>query len=133
MVNAFKNNNIRYKIDAYTWKSGEDEIEGIGKCKSSKEFVAYDEILRRTLSANVVLDIIKNDMPLTLRVYEAVVYNKKLLTNNRKILTFKYYDPRYIQFFESVEDIDWDWIKEVSDVDYGYMGDFSPKKILSQL
>ena len=130
MVSAFKSNDICFKIDAYTWGKKAEEIDVIGRLKPRKEFVAYDVILERTLAANVIIDIVDNNAPITLRAYEAVVYNKKLLTNNKKILEFKYYDRRYIQYFEKVEDINWDWVKESVNVNYSYTGDFSPAGVI---
>ena len=78
-------------------------------------------------------DAIQFQKALTLRPYEAVVYNRKLLTNNRSILDFKYYNSRYMQLFERAEEIDWDWIAADTEVDYGYQGDYSPRKLLELL
>ena len=98
------------------------------------DHLPYSEVLCRTLQSSCILDITqKNQTALTIRPYEAVVYNRKLLTNNRSILNFKYFDSRFMQFFHEVEDIDWDWLCEKTIVDYGYKGDFSPLKLLEQL
>ena len=70
---------------------------------------------------------------LSLRPYEAVCYNRKLLTNNKSILDFPYYDSRYMQYFETVEEIDWDWVKEDIPVDYGYDCKFSPMRLLEHM
>lgn len=94
----------------------------------------YEEVLKRELSSVCILDITRrNQSAFTLRPFEAVVYNKKLLTNNKNIKQFKYYDERYMRYFETAEDIDWDWVKEDIPVDYSYEGDFSPVYFLKEL
>ncbi len=80
------------------------------------------------MKAKCILEIVQEGQSaLTMRPYEAVCYNRKLLTNNRSILDFKYYDSRFIQYYEDPADIDWDWVKDNTLVDYGYQGDFSPE------
>lgn len=94
----------------------------------------YPQTLEETLKARCILDITqKGQAGLTLRPYEAVCYNRKLLTNNKAILDFEFYDPRFMQYFEKVEDIDWDWVKEDIKVDYHYNGEFSPLRLLEDI
>lgn len=98
------------------------------------KYLSYEEVLLRELQAKCILEVVqKGQSALTLRPYEAVVYNRKLLTNNRSILEFEFYDPRYMKYFEKVEDIDWEWVKEDTDVDYGYNGEFSPIHLLEDI
>ena len=92
--------------------------------------MSYDDMLKKTLKANVILDIVKGTAPITLRTYEAVVYNKKLLTNNPNILEFKYFDNDNIRYFEKTENIDYTWIKDLRRPNYKYRGEFSPVNIL---
>ena len=67
----------------------------------------------------------------TLRYFEAVCYNKKLLTDNPNITEFPYYDSRWMRVFKNVEDIDVNWLKENDEVDYQYKGDFSPVELVA--
>lgn len=91
--------------------------------------IDYDENVSKALYCNCILEIVReNFVGFTQRYYEAVVFNKKLLTNNPNIKELEYYDERFIQYFETIDGIDWDWVKEVCEVDYGYQGDFSPEK-----
>lgn len=97
------------------------------KLLSPGQYRSYQEVLEDTLKARCIVDIVqKNQRALTLRPFEAVCYNRKLLTNNKTILSFPYYNPDNIQYFENVDDIDWDWIKKDTLVDYQYKKDFSP-------
>lgn len=91
--------------------------------------IPYDENVSRAAECNCILEIVReNYVGFTQRYYEAVIFNKKLLTNNRNIKELEYYDERFIQYYENVEEIDWDWVREKTTVDYGYRGDFSPER-----
>lgn len=91
----------------------------------------YDKVLADVLSANCILEIVqKGQKSQTARYYEAVCANKKLLTNNMYIKELSFYDERYMKVFDSIDDIDVNWIKQKVDFNYGYNGEFSPLKIL---
>ena len=97
-------------------------------------WLSYEQVLQESLEAKCILEIVRpGQVGLTLRSYEAVCYNRKLLTNNKGILDFEFYDPRYMQYFEKVEDIDWDWVREEIEVDYHYNGEFSPLRLLEDI
>lgn len=97
-------------------------------------YISYLQILKQTLDAGCILDIIREGQSgQTLRPYEAVVYNKKLLTNNPNIFTFPYYNPQYMHYFETPEDIDWAWVTCQETVNYDYQGDFSPVYLLEKM
>ena len=130
LIVEFKKESIDYLIDAYTWADEQKEIIWIGMAKSKNEFLPYGSMLKKTLLANVILDVVKESMPITLRTYEAVVYNKKLLTNNKEILNFHYYDGVNIRYFEKMDDIDFSWIKDRKRPNYNYNNEFSITSIL---
>lgn len=69
----------------------------------------------------------------SLRYMEAVCYNKKLLTNNDDVVTYPFYDPRYMKIFHTLTDIDLDWLKMDIDVEYHYNGEFSPIRLIKSL
>lgn len=86
----------------------------------------YEDNVYRLKHADCILEIMHEGfVGITQRYLEAVIYNKKLLTNNAEIKQLPYYDKRYMQFFAKVEEIDWDWLKEPVIVDYHYKNDFS--------
>lgn len=96
-----------------------------------RDVVPYNKILKKTLQAKCILDIVQEGQAgLSLRPYEAVVYNRRLLTNNKSVFDFQYYDPRYMKYFETIDDIDWKWVKEDLFVDYNYQGEFSPIRLI---
>ena len=128
-----KDRNIAVTYDLTASADYEDFFEGDAGIHFNKH-LPYSDMLKILPNVQCILDIPQEDQAaLTLRPYEAVVYNKKLLTNNKRIKSFKYYDNRYMQYFERVEDIDWDWLVSDINVNYGYQGDFSPYHLLNQL
>lgn len=98
------------------------------------QWISYDESLKEMLKCNCILELLKaGQTGATLRYYEAVCYNKKLLTNNKNVVNLPFYNPDYIHVFENPEDIDWNWVKEQIPVDYHYDGRFSPKKLIDRI
>lgn len=129
-----KKNNIAVRYDlvrCQAYKNFFENDPGICFCET---FVEYPQSLKEMQESNCILDLTQSGQSgFTLRPYEAVVYNKKLLTNNKHIFEFQFYDERYMRYFEQIDDIDWDWIKEPVNVDYGYKGEFSPQILLNRL
>lgn len=111
--------------------NGSGDVEGI---EYSNHYTVYDDFLKYELSANCMLEIIKGDTESeTLRCWEAVYYNKKLITNWKGILNFKYYNPKYMQYISKPEEIDASFVKRIEKIDYNYQGDNSPKKMMTQI
>ncbi len=99
-----------------------------------KKILKYEEILKLTQESNCIFDMTQDGQKgVTFRYYEAIVYNKKLLTNNRAITEMPYYDERYIKFYDNIDDIDWEWVKKQEKIDYGYKGEFSPINLLNNI
>lgn len=87
----------------------------------------YPEVVADVKSSKCILEVLQeHQQAQSIRYFEAIVYNKKLLTNNVHIKELPYYDPRYMYYFQSVDDIDPCWIKSDYTVDYKYHGEFSP-------
>ena len=98
------------------------------------QWIAYDKSLKEMLKSNCILELLRDGQyGATLRYYEAICYNKKLLTNNKNVVNLPFYNPIYIHIFEKPEDIDWSWVKEQIPVDYRYDGRFSPTKFIDKV
>ena len=96
--------------------------------------IPYAEVLDALCASNCILEVLQpGQHGRTLRYYEAVCYNKKLLTNNPEITELPYYHPQYMRYFEKADDIDFPWLREAEDIDYGYGGEFSPLELLKML
>lgn len=96
--------------------------------------IPYENVVSHVLSTNCILEVVaKGQKAQTARYYEAVCYNKKLLTNNPNIKGLPFYDGRYMKVFEKVEDIDFEWVKKKERINYNYKGEFSPRHALEKL
>lgn len=96
--------------------------------------VPYQDVLRRTLSSGCVLDLVQaGQTGLSIRLIEALCYDRRLLTNNASVKALPYYDPAFIQVFETVDQIDPDFVLNPAPVSYGYQGECSPLRLLERL
>ena len=137
ILDAIDKNNITTKMDIFCNSMEYQDMKAYQKIANIYEnsnYIPYLKVLERTLQAKCILELVQeNQKALTLRAYEAIAYNRKLLTNCKTILNFKYYNPSYIQYFENIDDIDWNWVKMDIDIDYNYNGEFSPKVLIDDI
>lgn len=102
--------------------------------KVTDRYLTYKEYLSRECAANCILELVKGDTEgATLRCWEAVYYNKKLLTNWKGIFEFPFYNPNHIQYFEKPEEIDIKFLTEKIPVEYNYQGQNSPELFLKNI
>ena len=95
---------------------------------ANAQFTPYLEYLKRVQNADCILEIIQGgSRGCTFRTWEAVVYNKKLITNNQSVKEEQFYNPQFIQVIESFDSIDIDWLQREAKVDYGFIDKLSPK------
>lgn len=67
----------------------------------------YSEVLDLISQSNCILDVNQNNQSgLTLRVLESLFFKKKLLTNNKNIISYDFYNKNNIQIIEDDLDID---------------------------
>ena len=112
---------------------GENDGDDNG-IRMTTRYMDYEEYLQHEISSNCILEILKADTQgATFRCWEAVYYNRKLITNWKGITSFEYYDPRFMMYFEKPEDIDIDFVKSKIEVDYHYLGDNSPSVFLRNI
>ena len=99
-----------------------------------KKYVPYLDVINGINNTKCILDIVQGKQSgVTARYFEAVCYNKKLLTNNPTVKTMPFYNPKYMFVFEKPSDISIDWLLDDSPVDYGYDGRFSPINLLDDI
>ena len=101
----------------------------------SNSRVSYRKMLEEELSSNVMLEILIPGVGSgpTLRYKEAVLYGKKLLTNNPQVSQLPCFDNSNIRYFNKPEDIDIDWIIDDISSSYQYDGEFSVDKFCDLL
>ncbi len=113
-------------------------LNGVNKEYATREGIVYNH----PLSYAGVVDLVQqNDIIVeimngsqagnTLRLKEAVCYNKCLLTNNQTVTSSPYYNPAYMQVFDNVDEIDLSRFSHA--VDYHYQGEFSPRKLMRRI
>ena len=127
-------NNLKVK---FLLKGVEDKDKRIGEgLDYFTQNISYSENLRYIEESKCVLEIMqKNGVGFTQRGCEVVGLNKKLITNNPYIKNAPFYNPKYISTFDSVENIDLDFLKRLGsdeEVEYGevYREKMSPKELL---
>lgn len=66
----------------------------------------YLDVLEKMQECNIIIDGIQGDSSgLTIKTCEAVCYNKKLITTNKSLADYKFYDSRYMLIIEKADDI----------------------------
>lgn len=94
----------------------------------------YDEIVCRVKRSKMLLEIMQEGQTSgTLREHEAVVYGKKLITNNQYIVNRSFYTPENIFVFESAKDIDSDFIHSAAIAEYPNKELISPRSLIKYL
>lgn len=133
-------NMIRNKLDLHN-VNYDFYISGVNKKRTLKDdkihyntWLSYDEVIQKVESSNCILEIVdKNQSGVTLRTMEAIIYNKKLLTNNENVKTLPFYNKEYMQIFNKVEDINVEFITNKISIDYKYNGEFSPLYLIRDI
>lgn len=95
----------------------------------------YDEVVFHVKKTKILLEIMQEGQTSgTLREHEAVVYGKKLLTNNKHIALRSFYCPENISIFENIEDIPLEFIREKGlTAEYPHKDQISPRALLEFL
>jgi len=137
LVSFFNLNKIKYDIKLWLkpgdekYCSGQLERYNIETFSEPKD---YSSIISELQGANCILEILQNNQEApSLRYYEAVLFNKKLLTNNKNIKKLNFYNPAYMKMFKDPGDIDIEWLKKKETVNYNYNGEFSPKNLIKMI
>ena len=97
------------------------------------KLISEEAYFEYVASSKCLLEImLEGTAALTARVREAVMYDKKILSNNSSLKQYKYYRPDMMQIYSSVDDIDVEFIKAEKH-SYNYEDDFSPLLFLDEL
>ncbi len=106
-------------------------LEGV---EYGDSFIPYSEMLYHSVNSRCILEINQDNADgYTSRFLEAVMFNKKLITNNTSIKGSEFYTPDYIQIVDDFSRIDTEFVKRDMDVDYRYDGQFSPLKLIERI
>ena len=114
------------------------EVDEKEKCHADNihynKWLPYKEVLRRMRRSRCVLEILQKpgEGP-TLRTAEAIVYNKKIITNDTEAVSNPFYDERFVQIFDAPENINLSFIKETIEPHYNYRGEYSANNFLKRV
>lgn len=98
------------------------------------DYIPYSKMQKIMVNSTCLLELVADGQSgCSYRYYEAVIYNKKLISNCKNIKKMPYYDPRFMKIIKNAEDIDYDWIINGESVDYHYKGDFTVKNFASMI
>lgn len=100
------------------------------------KFMTYAECVDSIQKATCLIDVIQGESTgLTIKTCEAVCYDKKLITTNKHVVEYPFYDPRYIRVVDSPDDIDGSFFTENKDVHYSEEGKayFSAESFLKRV
>lgn len=86
--NTFNLKKISQKILLFSW----DKREADGEIIFINQFLTYDENMKNVKKSKALLDLkLKEHNGLSFRFFEALKYNKKLITNNPEIKSYDFY------------------------------------------
>lgn len=92
LANYLKNHAINYNIIVRKERIIADELVSI-----VPEYLPLEEVKRLLLKSEILLDIQKsNQKGLSFRVFEALGYEKKLITTNKYVAEYDFYSPHNI-------------------------------------
>lgn len=132
IANLCEENNVEYEF--LVLRDSETEgLDGKGKIQFV-EYIQYDHLVDKIASSTCLLSLVAKNNNMTSASYnEAIMYNKKLITNCTFLSENKYYNPNFMKSFLQIDEIDFEWIKDKSIIDYKYSGYFSVKKLLQHI
>lgn len=97
------------------------------------KWMPYIEMLQRSVDSRCILELTQEGaVGYTSRAIEAIMYNKKLLTNSEIVLESPIFSNKHVQFFREIKDIDCSFIRNDNEknINFHYNGEFSPKRFL---
>lgn len=134
LQSAFKK--ITSKVDnCKFYMTGVEEKDKIAipNVKYNQTMSFYEEMLYSFNSSCLVEILREGQTGISLRVCEAIAFNKKLLTNNKNLKYEPFYDERFMSIFENPEDIDLGFLLDNIEVNYKDSDIFSPIRILDKI
>lgn len=132
MFNLLSSNG--FKCDFYIAGVSEDkQIKKDGFHFINKKF-SYIENLEKISHCKIALELMQTGaVGYTLRTWEAIAYNKLLLTNNTSLKHSKLAERYNILTFEKIDDEVVDQLKTFKKKEYTYNNEFSPNKLLKEI
>ena len=81
--------------------------------------LSYEEVIRKTQECSVIIEVPQGILEaFTIKVCEAIFYDKLLITTNKMILEAPFYDDRWMLYIEKPEDITKEFLDRWKSVHY---------------
>ena len=128
-------NSAGLKCDFYLTGVPKQERIHMNGITYAEKNMPYPDMLYRSVNSRCMFEINQDGaVGYTSRFLEAVIYNKRIITDNPFVLQSKYYNERFVQVINSIDDIDTNFIfQSQEDVDYKYENDFSPINLIKMI
>lgn len=94
----------------------------------------YIDNIRHVTKTKCILEIIQNNaVGYSLRLWEAILYNKMFLTNNQGMYKSEFYDERYVSIFDTAKDINkyCEYIKQGGNYQNPFKKSIGPRSLLN--
>lgn len=112
-------------------KEKKQRISGI---KYINHDMNYYDYLQHVVNSDCIVEIMQeNAQGFTLRTWEALLYNKKLLTNNADIVNTDFYNPSQIMVFDDIKKISTDSFHKAIFDSLDFMDKISPINLFKLL
>ena len=122
--------NLGLKCDFYLADVPAEKRRFIGEISYGK-VMPYSETLKHVVKTKAILEILQGGSNgYTFRTGEAIVYGKKLITNNQGVTEEPFYHPELIKVFSRPEDITAEFVRNATEKTYGYKEEISPERLL---
>lgn len=103
VYNLLKEEDFKCYFKVFNLQKGQSKIKGI---KYIKRMMPYKKYLELVWSSKGILEIMQDGaVGFTLRTWEALLYNKILITNNPAILSAPFYRPEQFIYFKEISDL----------------------------
>lgn len=116
-INSFQNDRINtsFKIKSILKKIGissnfmiftrnrkeHSKAKALG-FKTTKKTITYEQNISHVLSCNLLIDIqIKTQSGLSFRIFESIGYSKKIITTNKDVYKYDFYNPNNILIWDN--------------------------------
>lgn len=98
------------------------------------KWLPYKEVLKLMHRSRCVLEILQKpgEGP-TLRTTEAIIYNKKIITNDLDAAANPFYDDRFVHIFDIPENINLNFIKKDIEPCYNYNDEYAANNFLKRI
>ncbi|MFA9424314.1 MAG: hypothetical protein ACERLG_12100 [Sedimentibacter sp.] len=96
--------------------------------------ISYSTILEGIIKTRCILELCqKGQDGLTMRFYEALFYNKMLITNNRTAANNPMFNDKYMYIYHELYSADMSFLHKIDKVDYHYKDEMSPVHFMESL